>query len=68
MQHNHYTKTACPNEMRGNEVKQYYSKQDMLLVGKSYEIRAELRRLMIREGRNATLSVILQKQQSRAKI
>lgn len=67
MQHNHYTKTARPNEMRANDVKQYYSKQDMLLVGKGYEIRAELRRLMIREGRTATLSVILQKQQSRAK-
>ncbi|WII35631.1 hypothetical protein [Paenibacillus thiaminolyticus] len=48
-------------------MKQYYSRQDMLFIGKSYEIRAELRRLMIREGRNAILSVILQKQQSRAK-
>ncbi|BFH13240.1 hypothetical protein QJQ58_03815 [Paenibacillus dendritiformis] len=48
-------------------MKQYYSKQDMLFVGKSYEIRAELRRLMIREGRTATLSMTLQKQQSRAK-
>ncbi|WP_159101846.1 hypothetical protein [Paenibacillus popilliae] len=48
-------------------MKQYYSKQKMRFVGKSYEIRAELRRLMIREGLTATLSMTLQKLQSRAK-
>ncbi|MCE5169667.1 hypothetical protein LQV63_10110 [Paenibacillus profundus] len=46
-------------------MKQYVSKHDLLFVGKGYEITAELRRLLIRDGQSSLLSHTLQKQATR---
>ncbi|UHA72903.1 hypothetical protein [Paenibacillus sp. 481] len=46
----------------GADMKQLWSEQDMLLVGKGYEIQATLRRLMMRDGAQAPLATTLHKQ------